>query len=279
MEKLLNFSRTVTWNPTRVRVNELRRMAYLDALGIDSYISRSQLPGAAMTRRLAIISQRPRAVTAVTGDAPTRATSSLLDQPSARRTRDESDTDARNERARPQPASESSQRGAAAPRFSLTAIIAGDWLWLEELAGMPLTREQVQLVQSMAQALLLSRQAGDDATTSVVRPGAIRPDAARPDVTQFDWPIHTNSQLDLSDEAAQASVAGFVSRRIEQYGCRGLVLLGQACALRVPMLELGIPVVSTASSAELLARPELKRQVWRDLQPLLRGDRGCGAHG
>ena len=36
-------------------MNELRRMAYLDALGIDSYVSRTQLPGAAVTRRLAIL--------------------------------------------------------------------------------------------------------------------------------------------------------------------------------------------------------------------------------
>ena len=36
-------------------MNELRRMAYLDALGVDSYVSRVQLPGAAATRRLAIV--------------------------------------------------------------------------------------------------------------------------------------------------------------------------------------------------------------------------------
>ena len=36
-------------------MHELRRMAYLDALGVDSYVSRAQLPGAAATRRLAIV--------------------------------------------------------------------------------------------------------------------------------------------------------------------------------------------------------------------------------
>ena len=45
-------------------MNELRRMAYLDALGIDSYVSRSQLPGAALTRRLAIASACAATVTA-----------------------------------------------------------------------------------------------------------------------------------------------------------------------------------------------------------------------
>ena len=36
-------------------MNELKRRAYLDALGIDTYVSRGQLGGAAPTRRLAIV--------------------------------------------------------------------------------------------------------------------------------------------------------------------------------------------------------------------------------
>jgi hypothetical protein len=173
------------------------------------------------------------------------------------------DPDARidNAVAAPAQARELLPRGAAVPRFSLTAIVAGDWLWLEELAGMPLTMEQVQLVQSMAQALLvLGRVTGTDAVTTL----------ARPDVAQFDWPIHTNRQLDLGAQAALASVAGFVGRRLEQHRCRGLVLLGQSCALRVPLQEISILTVRTASSAEILAQPALKRTVWRDLSPLVR---------
>jgi len=43
-------------------VNELRRMAYLEAMGIDGYISRTPLPGAAPTRRLAIVRSAAPAV-------------------------------------------------------------------------------------------------------------------------------------------------------------------------------------------------------------------------
>jgi hypothetical protein len=161
------------------------------------------------------------------------------------------------------------QRSAAVPRFSLITIIAGNWLWLEELADMPLTTEQVQLVQSMAQALVLHRESRVQEATSAVQPGEARIDATRTDVAQFDWPIHTNQQLDLGTAAARASVAGFVSRRLEQHGCRGLVLLGQSCAMRVPVEELQTLTVSTASSAEILAQPTLKRTVWRDLLPLV----------
>ena len=34
---------------------EMRRLAYLEALGVDTYVSRGQLPGAAPTLRLAIV--------------------------------------------------------------------------------------------------------------------------------------------------------------------------------------------------------------------------------
>lgn len=230
-----------------VAMHELRRLAYLEALGIDSYVSRTQLPGAALTRRLAIVTSAlhtRRDIAPRPGPDPVTGMDTAV--------------------ASPPLVTEPVQRGEAVPRFSLVAIVTGEWLWLEDLAGMPLTTEQVQLVQSMAQALVLNREPRTEAETSVVRPAM-----ARPDVAQFDWPIHTNQQLDLGAEAARASVAGFVGRRLEQHGCRGLVLLGQSCAMRVPVEGLKTLTVSTASSAEILAQPTLKRTVWRDLLPLV----------
>lgn len=239
-------------------MNELRRMAYLDALGVDSYVSRTQLPGAAVTRRLAIVSTLSRTVPVISGNAPDMPATSLLPRQLDAQTRTGSTRVARvdSEADSPPLASESAQRAESVPRFSLIAIVAGDWLWLEELPDTLLTTEQVRLVQSMAQALLLNQGQRAEAVT-------------KPDVAQFNWPIHTNHQLDLGAEAARASVAGFVARRLEQHRCRGLVLLGQACVDHVPLTEMTIRSVSTASSAEILASPALKRQVWCDLQPLL----------
>jgi hypothetical protein len=248
-----------------VGIKEIRRMAYLEALGIDSYVSRTQLPGAALTRRLAIAPTRAMPVPQVAGNPIARALSAPAKQRDAGTGPGVSPV-ARIQDAVPLPPrdEQSPPRAAAVPRFSLTAIVAGDWLWLEELVGMPLTQEQVQLVQSMARALVLHREPRTEAGTSAARPGG-----APPAVAQFDWPIHTNHQLDISVEAARASVAGFVGRRLEQHGCRGLVLLGQSCALRVPLQEVKILTVSTASSADILAQPALKRTVWRDLLPLV----------
>lgn len=224
-------------------MHELSRMAYLDALGIDSYVSRAQLPGAAATQRLAIVIA-PSSQQLTAGVIP----EPLLSQPQPVRPV-----------AVSVQANASSQQGEPVPRFSLTAIVAGDWLWLEELAG-PLTTDQVRLVQSMAQALSLCHQS----------PGVEVKPAVEPEVAQFDWPIHTNQQLDLGEEAARASVAGFVDRRLGEHGCRGLVLLGQACVQRVPRQQTSVVTVNTMSSAEILAQPALKRQVWRDLLPLAR---------
>jgi hypothetical protein len=132
-------------------------------------------------------------------------------------------------------------------------------LWLEELGEIPLTTEQVQLIQAMAHAL--KRCLGG--ATEV-------PAAARPDILRFDWPMHNNRQLDSGDDAARAGIAAFVNRRLEQFGSRGLVLLGQSGANRVIPNALDIVTVCTASSADILQTPSLKRQVWQELLPLVR---------
>jgi hypothetical protein len=230
-------------------MNELRRAEDLDAMGVVSYVSRQQLPGAAVARRLEVVPTQP---------AQTDTVSGVVAGEIIGRNRP---TDPVAPKAEPQvqPGSE------PVPRFSLAAIVAGRWLWLEELAGMPLTSEQVRLVQSMARALLITQAQGQEAVAGTI------PDLPKPDVEQFHWPIHTNHQLDLDATAARAGVAAFVSRRLEKHDCRGLVLLGRACATWVPAQELNVPTVFTVSSAEMLISPSHKQAVWQDLRPFANG--------
>jgi len=231
-------------------------MAYLDAMGIDAYVSRAHLPGAAVTRRLAIVPSRPTVAAGSPGAVPGAArveSASLQEGVQLPRI----DIAARKPQPLPVTASTALQQDEVS-HFSLIAIVAGGWLWLEEMSGMPLAREQVQLVQAMAQTL-----------TRVDMPatGSVAPELAR-----FDWPIHTNQQLDLGEEAARASVAGFVARKLEQQRCQGLVLLGDMCASRVPLEQLDCArTVSTVSSAQMLHNPQLKKQAWRDLLPFAGG--------
>lgn len=245
-------------------MNELRRMAYLDALGIDAYVSRAQLPGAALTRRLVIV---PAPASDRVASAPSVAASPVMPATAPPRQAESQiptiDSDLRSPASTPAPPTESPRARANVPHFNLFTIAAGGWLWLEDLGDMPLASDQVQLVQAMARAL-----AGVSKPSLQSSSEAARPDAAQPDVQQFRWPIHTNQQLDLGEEAARAALAGFIGRRLEQQQCRGLVLLGEACRTRVPLEQMGVPAASTASTAEMLATPQLKRQVWLDLLTL-----------
>ena len=244
-------------------MNELRRMAYLEALGVDSYVSRSQLPGAALSRRLQVV---PSPVGSGQGQLP-----DIPESPAISVQRDTLPAAAANTvpqfdtSAAPPPPLRAQRQGEPVPRFSLAAIVAGDWLWLEALVGMPLATEQVWLVKAMAQALASYAAYSDDEDAAGGDLSVVQTDVA-----QFDWPIHTNQQLDLGEEAARASVAGFVDRKLQQHQCRGLVLLGQACEQWVPVAQLQVRSVATISSAQILAHPELKREAWRDLLKLAR---------
>lgn len=233
-------------------MNELSRMRYLDALGIDSYVSRRQLPGAAVTQRLALVRSTPQTAQSLAPTAESRpqpqsqpqaSPPAMPEMPGLDDARASKAPSVEVVPARPREKSE-------AVSFSLAAIFVGQIAWIEELDNRPLAREQVQLVQAMARAL--------------------HDDIGRPEVTQFDWPTHRNHQLDLGAEAAQAGVAGFLQRQLEQRKCRGLVLLGKNCEARVPLGQLGgITSIVTDSTVAMLQEPARKRQVWRDLKPLV----------
>ena len=228
---------------------EMRRLAYLDALGVDTYVSRGQLPGAAPTRRLAIVPPAHPVQPAGRPESIAQPATPPMPRLNAGQPARSSQLDNAVSATAVTPAS-----SVDVPRFSLTAIEAGNWLWVEELAGMPLTTEQVQLIKSMAGALGHAE-------------GAVESAPGQPQVLQFDWPMHSNQQLDQGEESARAAVAGFIGRKLEESGCRGLVLMGRGCAGWVP--DLGFQVAKIESSADILQQPGLKPAVWRALQALV----------
>jgi len=214
-------------------------------MGIDTYVSRRQPPGAAPSRCF-------RASTAslessggeppAHRDALLRASLRAAPPTTPLRDKPEHKTGPVREPVSAVP--------AGTCRLNLAVIVAGRWLWLEDLEGRPLASEQVQLVRSIAHALGFAG-------------GAEPPEA---ETSHFDWPLHDNRQLDNSEEAAKASLTAFLQRRLKHRGCDGIVLLGEACRSRVGTEALDVPVVITASTAQMLAHPELKRRAWADLQ-------------
>lgn len=211
-------------------------------MGIDGYVSRTQLPGAATTRRLVPAAAAQRTESAVP-HAPAALTAAVAAfRPDPPQTANEPGRkplrDVQEPAAQADPA-----------RFTLVAMVSGGLIWLEELQGIPLTTEQVQLVAAMAAA---------------ISPGTA---GQAPEVTHFNWPMHDNDQLDQGPEAARAALQGFVSRKLEQYRCRAVVLMGAAAADRYPVQALvELDSCQLPATLAMLQEPALKKEAWAVLQ-------------
>ena len=220
-----------------LEASELRRLAYLQAMGVDSYVSRESLPAAAVSRRL-------RVVTEALAPALPIASSPIPDIADL-------NLDVRRGRqAEPAQQSLAAVKGVreALEPFTIAAIIAGGWLWLEELPRVALASDQVQLISAMVRALGLPQ--------------------TQPAVAQFDWPIHTNQQFDLGADAASSGLQGFVQRQLTDFAITTVVLLGDECQQRLPtQLAIAERLLNTVSTRSMIGEPMLKRQAWRDLGP------------
>lgn len=140
--------------------------------------------------------------------------------------------------------------GPRATRFRLAVIVCARRLWLEDLGNGALATEQLQLVAAIARAL--EHGAGE---------------TAEPVVTQFDWPLHGNRQLDLGAGEAAVALSSFLERRLDEQSCVELMCLGQAAAERVAPLALSCPVRRLPATRALLSVPLRKRELWRELRP------------
>jgi len=231
-------------------MHELSRRTYLESMGIDSYISRRQLPGAALTQRL-VINRRVPVSDAPATPAPGKVAISVESSTATAFREAASTVKSQIGTARSAPATPiiEQKSAAAVPAFTIVAVVAGGCLWLEELSGSPVSRNQVHLIRAMAKALALKE-------------GEL-------DVSQFDWPIHSNAQLDLGEDAVRAALGGFVQRKVGQSKCHGLILLGSACQKRLDTTQLEtVHCLHTVGTSDMLRDPQLKKQAWLDLQPL-----------
>lgn len=226
-----------------------QQLAYLEALGITQYVSRADLPGAAPSRRVPVLRPRraePPPHSRQATDVPVPAPQQPGDLPP----RDwlEPQAQSHSKASEPSPSGDGSPASVPVERFSLAAVVAGPYLWLEEIPEGVIGREQVALMRAMARALGAAQH--------------------KPTVAQFDWPLHNNRQLDQGEAAARAALGSFVLRQMEQHRCEAVILLGETCRQRLGELPGGPAVVATESTARMLADPSGKRGVWRDLQSL-----------
>ncbi|MEM1153906.1 MAG: hypothetical protein AAGI44_07170 [Pseudomonadota bacterium] len=226
-------------------MNKLTPSIYLDAIGIDTYVSRWQAPGALVTQRLAF-AESSTANTPSEPNSPQEAVPAPVSSP---RVAIEVSNSGPAETSR-----DSTAHAARAEHFSLLVVELGGWVWVEELADSQGLREQQGLLHAIGSAL------------GIVKMGV----EAQLSATQFDWPMHANRQLDQGEEAGRASVTGYLRRRLDQAECLGVVALGTAIEKRVAWQELNdTTVLRTVGMADVLRDPMLKPVVWRDLKPHL----------
>jgi hypothetical protein len=232
-------------------------MAYLAALGVETYVSRGQLPGAAPSRRLVRVPKAsppdtPAADLSGSGSGPTAsAAQERRPAPVVARLGPVAEAGVEQRSGSPREAASASAGDVEGCRFTLVAIVAGGLLWLEELQDTPLAGEQVALVRAMARA--------------VAAGGASDPEPAH-EITQFTWPMHDNPQFDQGEAAAMAALGSFLRRKLEQHRCRGIIALGDRCARRIPVQ--GLPSLARETlpgTRDMLGDSRLKREAWNVL--------------
>lgn len=110
------------------------------------------------------------------------------------------------------------------------------------------------------------------------------PAAEPPRAQLLPWPAFTSRSLDQGWDQAQTAVQRKFDLMLQQSPARFVLLLGDAAArLLLQSPEGGdgmrgmlfrprsqVPALATASLSEMLQVPGCKRDVWRDLQPLMR---------
>ncbi len=154
------------------------------------------------------------------------------------------------------------------PEFKLAFLSMGDGLIIDSLP--PQSRGGFSAAHRRL-ALALWRALG-------------RPVAESPNAQILPWPAFTSRSLDQGWEQAQTAVQRKFDRVLEQSPARFVLLLGESAAqLVLQTRESGdgmrgvlfrprseVPALATASLSEMLQVPGCKRDVWRDLQPLIR---------
>jgi hypothetical protein len=233
------------------RVKESTRLHYLDAMGIDSWVSRVALPGAASSRRKRVM-RRPASVSAVTAPASDTPAAG----PALLRSSIQKNVTVPRAAAKPaeipvaEPAAEASSSDSPAVIFSVSVAFMGGWYWIDEVPrGRETGADYSQLLQAIGSALGWS-------------PAAVT-------VERFDWPLQGASRLDPGLETARHSFEGFMRGRLERQPVQGVVLLGSAACewLNLDMF-VGLSQVHTVSAWLMLRQRASKAQAWQDLRSL-----------
>ena len=253
-------------------MNELQRQAYLEAMGVDCYMPRLQLPAAPQ----ALLCEMPVQegpviasveVASVAAVSPAVAPTKTAVNNGAAAMQALFDEEPKEKTARVTAALSSQQSTAKVPpqgnpHFSLSIIRGENILLIDEgLAGDINPADYLQLLHNLLFALGAGKQ--------------------QLSIDAFVWPMRKNSQVDQSENAARETLAAFLAKQVQQLSTRYIILMGDTAVKYLLDTELATgefsahaqldaQLIRTQSVSPLLSSPALKRDVWRDLQPLHR---------
>ena len=218
-----------TAEPEAVAAEMARRQA-LKAMGIVSYVSRYDLPGAAPAQRQSLSPPFAPAVTQ-TMDAPRAKTPP--NEPSQR------------VKSHTAPQSSVVKPAGDTVQFSMLIVSAGQFLWLEQLPDGLIRQDQLALINSMACAV---SGAGFEVTQQ-----------------QFDWPLRGNSALGSDAESAKQALQGLIQRMAREVDARRVVAMGDCQFLPDRIAQSAVSIPSTMA---MLVDATHKQAAWQSLKPL-----------
>lgn len=256
-------------------MNELQRQAYMQAMGVDCYMPRLQLPGAAVSQlcQLPVVDEKPSSTATeletdnaasplpsdnnTTGNGSAAAMQALLGEPQvAINTAKVKAVDVEAEVS----LASTPLAKQNIPHFSLSIVRGNNILLIDDgLQGHINPAEYLQLLQNMLFALGAgSQQLAIDA---------------------FVWPMVKNSHVDQSETAARQTLDAFLAKQVQQLQARFIILMGDTPASyigeqRLPegtlieQPQLSVQVIRTLSASQMLLDPTVKAVVWAQLQPL-----------
>lgn len=244
--------------------HELRRLHYLQAMGVPVYVSRRGLLGARDTQKLMLkkapadtVTHSQRAI-ATAGVGLSNSDQGYTQKPPGEGIPEALRESLRSKErgtpaAAPTPTAPASrvspQDDQAAAKFQLAIVMVGRRLWIEDISGEALAQDQLRLITAMARAI-------EHPQTPI----------EEPTVAQFNWPMVEGQPLALGPEEAKASLEGFLQRKLDEAACVELVCLGELAWQRAQSLALPCARRQSLATRELLQKPLLKAQAWAALR-------------
>ena len=220
---------------------EMARRQALAAMGIDVYVSRYDMPGAAPAVRQRLAQVKATENVSSDSSAPEAKVKRANPTPAPR-----ADLSINTERTSTpsQSSGVSPAKSSEAVTFSMLLASAGPFLWVEQLADGLLRQDQLALINAMARAL--------SADVSVRQ-------------QQFDWPMRGNTALSGDAESAKQALQGLIQRMAREVDAKRVVVMGACPFLPERIAQSAVVIPATIA---MLQNPALKREAWQALKPL-----------